>query len=284
MVFMKKKEIIICSSIIIICLLLIYFYYENTTLQITNYSISSSKIPSEFNDYKVIQISDYHNERSKRLNNDLIDKLKNEKPNIIVITGDFIDPYKFNKEPSINLIKEIKEIAPIYYVLGNHESQFSNFEEIKNRVEEQGVIILENETKIIEKGNSKINLIGINDPQMEHEKSVNDSTIIDKELEISNYNKNLFSILLSHRPETFKTYVKNNIDVVLTGHAHGGQFRIPFIGGIVAPNQGLFPKYTSGLFKENNTNMIISRGIGNSIIPVRINNRPELVVITLKNN
>lgn len=281
MVFMKKKEIIICSSIIIICLLLIYFYYENTTLQITNYSISSSKIPSEFNDYKVIQISDYHNERSKRLNNDLIDKLKNEKPNIIVITGDFIDPYKFNKEPSINLIKEI---APIYYVLGNHESQFSNFEEIKNRVEEQGVIILENETKIIEKGNSKINLIGINDPQMAHEKSVNDSTIIDKELEISNYNKNLFSILLSHRPETFKTYVKNNIDVVLTGHAHGGQFRIPFIGGIVAPNQGLFPKYTSGLFKENNTNMIISRGIGNSIIPVRINNRPELVVITLKNN
>lgn len=281
---MKKKEIIICSSIIIICLLLIYFYYENTTLQITNYSISSSKIPSEFNDYKVIQISDYHNERSKRLNNDLIDKLKNEKPNIIVITGDFIDPYKFNKEPYINLIKEIKEIAPIYYVLGNHEAQFSNFEEIKNRVEEQGVIILENETKIIEKGNSKINLIGINDPQMAHEKSVNDSTIIDKELEISNYNKNLFSILLSHRPETFKTYVKNNIDVVLTGHAHGGQFRIPFIGGIVAPNQGLFPKYTSGLFKENNTNMIISRGIGNSIIPVRINNQPELVVITLKNN
>ena len=78
--------------------------------------------------------------------------------------------------------------------------------------------------------------------------------------------------------------VENNIDLVLTGHAHGGQIRIPFIGGIVAPNQGLFPKYTSGLFTENNTNMIISRGIGNSIIPFRINNRPELVVITLKTN
>ena len=89
---------------------------------------------------------------------------------------------------------------------------------------------------------------------------------------------------LSPRPELFRTYVENNIDLVLTGHAHGGQIRIPFIGGVVAPNQGLFPKYTSGLFTENNTNMIISRGIGNSIIPFRINNRPELVVITLKTN
>ena len=284
MVFMKKKEIIICSSIIMSCLLLSYFYYENTTLQITNYSISSSKIPNEFNDYKIIQISDYHNERSNRLNKFLIEKLKNEKPDIIVITGDFIDPNRMHMEQSINFVKEIKGIAPIYYVSGNHEAKISNYEKWKNLLEEQEVIILENETKIIEKENSKINIIGINDPKMAHEKSVKNSTIINKELEISNYNKDLFSILLSHRPEVFRTYVENNIDLVLTGHAHGGQIRIPFIGGIVAPNQGLFPKYTSGLFTENNTNMIISRGIGNSIIPFRINNRPELVVITLKTN
>jgi len=278
---MKKRKIIILS-IIIICLLLIYFYYENTTLKTTNYTISSSKIPNEFNDYKIIQISDYHNERSNRLNKYLIDELKKEQPDIIGITGDFVDPYKISIDPSINLIKKIKEIAPIYYVSGNHEAESSNYEKIKNKLGEQGVIILENETKIIEKENSKINLIGINDPKMAREKSVDDSTIINKELEISNYNEKLFSILLSHRPEVFRTYVENNIDLVLTGHAHGGQIRIPFIGGIVAPNQGLFPKYTSGLFTENNTNMIISRGIGNSILPFRINNRPELVVITLK--
>ena len=215
MVFMKKKEIIICSSIIMSCLLLIYFYYENTTLQITNYSISSSKIPNEFNDYKIIQISDYHNERSNRLNKFLIEKLKNEKPDIIVITGDFIDPNRMHMEQSINFVKEIKGIAPIYYVSGNHEAKISNYEEWKNLLEEQGVIILENETKIIEKENSKINIIGINDPKMAHEKSVKNSTIINKELEISNYNKDLFSILLSHRPEVFRTYVENNIDFQL---------------------------------------------------------------------
>ena len=284
MVFMKNKEIIICSSIVMSCLLLIYLYYENTTLQITNYSISSNKIPNEFNDYKIIQISDYHNEKSNRLNKSLIEKLKNEKPDIIVITGDFIDPNRMHMKQSINFVKEIKGIAPIYYVSGNHEAKISNYEEWKNLLEEQEVIILENETKIIEKENSKINIIGINDPKMAHEKSVKNATIINKELEISNYNKDLFSILLSHRPELFRTYVENNIDLVLTGHAHGGQIRISSIGGIVAPNQGLFPKYTSGLFTENNTNMIISRGIGNSIIPFRINNRPELVVITLKTN
>ncbi len=87
---------------------------------------------------------------------------------------------------------------------------------------------------------------------------------------------------MSHRPEYFKTYVNSNIDLVLTGHAHGGQFRLPFIGGLVAPNQGLFPKYDSGLFTENNTNMVVSRGIGNSIIPVRINNRPEVIIINLQ--
>ena len=102
-------------------------------------------------------------------------------------------------EQSINFVKEIKGIAPIYYVSGNHEAKISNYEEWKNLLEEQGVIILENETKIIEKENSKINIIGINDPKMAHEKSVNNSTIINKELEISNYNKDLFSILYTSK-------------------------------------------------------------------------------------
>jgi predicted MPP superfamily phosphohydrolase len=91
-----------------------------------------------------------------------------------------------------------------------------------------------------------------------------------------------YSILLSHRPELFHIYVDNNIDLVLSGHAHGGQFRIPFIGGIVAPNQGLFPKYDAGLFGEKETNMIVSRGIGNSIIPFRFNNPPEIIIIELQ--
>ena len=92
-----------------------------------------------------------------------------------------------------------------------------------------------------------------------------------------------YIILLSHRPELFESYVSCNIDLVLSGHAHGGQFRLPFIGGLIAPDQGIFPKYDAGLFTNGSTNMIVSRGLGNSIIPIRFNNRPEVIVIELLN-
>ena len=93
--------------------------------------------------------------------------------------------------------------------------------------------------------------------------------------------ENAYSVLLSHRPELFETYAACDVDLVLSGHAHGGQFRLPFVGGLIAPNQGLLPKYDAGLFTDGNTNMIVSRGIGNSIISIRFNNRPEIVLIEL---
>lgn len=283
---MKKRKIILLISIILVVFLLVlYLYFENVFLEVSNYDIVSDKLPKEFNNFKIIQISDYHNSKTKKLNKDLIDTIKNEKPNMIVITGDFIDSRDTNIDVAIDLIKNINGIAPIYYVTGNHEARvIVNYKELKENMEEQNVIVLENETEVIEIGENKINIIGINDPQMVNENLIEDSSIIDKELEVSNYDSTLFSILLSHRPETFGTYVDNNIDLVFSGHAHGGQIRLPFIGGIIAPNQGVFPKYTNGLFKENNTNMIVSRGLGNSIIPLRVNNRPELVIVTLKNN
>ena len=92
-----------------------------------------------------------------------------------------------------------------------------------------------------------------------------------------------YTILLSHRPELFDLYVETEMDLVFSGHAHGGQFRLPFVGGLVAPNQGFFPKYDAGQFNEENTTMIVSRGVGNSIIPIRFNNRPEIVLVTLRN-
>lgn len=116
---------------------------------------------------------------------------------------------------------------------------------------------------------------------MKHSHYETDENIIEFELDSIDYNKDNYTILLSHRPELFEIYVDNDINLVLTGHAHGGQIRIPFIGGLIAPNQGLFPKYTNGKIEQDDTTMIVSRGIGNSILPFRINNRPELVLITL---
>ena len=280
------KKITIIFSIICLLLILcgIYFYFENTTLEVSTYQIASNKIPNEFNSYKIIQISDFHNITSSKLTKKLIAEIKNQKPNIIVITGDLIDSTKTNVDIAIDMIKEIIEIAPIYYVTGNHEARTNEYDNLKSQMIELGVKILENEAQEIQLNNSTINILGINDPSFNKERDILDSEIVKSNMENIRYNEDDFTILLSHRPEVFKIYVEKNIDLVFTGHAHGGQIRLPFIGGIIAPNQGTFPEYTDGIYREKDTTMVVSRGIGNSIIPFRVNNRPELMIVELKSN
>ena len=277
---MKKKVIIIIF--IIVVLLSYYLYFQNTELQVSSYDIVDNRIPKEFNEYKIVQVSDFHNTKSNRLTDDLVKEIKIQKPNIIVITGDLIDSNKTDVDVAISFIKRLKNIAPTYFITGNHEASISEYENLKEKLESEDVIVLENKTEVLEIADTKINLIGINDPNMFYQPYASDNEKIKSELIEANYDKNNYSILLSHRPELFDTYVNNELDLVLTGHAHGGQIRIPLVGGLVSPNQGFFPKYTSGIFKEDNTSMIVSRGIGNSIIPFRVNNRPELVIVKLK--
>ena len=279
----RKTIIIILISIILLFFIGLYLYFENNYLQVSIYTVESSKIPKDFTGFKIVQISDFHNTKFKKLTNDIIKEIKNSNPNIIVITGDLIDAYKTNIDIAISFVEKINDIAPIYYVTGNHEARIENYEEFKNKLEENKVTILDDKLEVIKKDNSEINLIGIDDPSFNFNTYSDDSTIVEDNLTSIQFDKNKFNILLSHRPELIDTYAKNNFDLVLTGHAHGGQIRIPFIGGLIAPNQGLFPKYTSGAYEMGNTKMIVSRGIGNSILPFRINNRPELVVIELKN-
>ncbi len=282
---MKKKTVIIISIIIAILVLFgLYLHYQNTKLQISNYSVIDNDIPADFDNYKIVQVSDFHNTKSKTLTRDLIEAIKEQRPDIIVLTGDLIDSNKTDVEAAINFIKSINNVAPIYYVSGNHEANISSYTQIKEQLAENRVVILDNKTEVLKINKSEINLIGIDDPEMADENMVSDSEIIKSELDRAKYNENKYSILLSHRPELFDTYVNKGLNLILTGHAHGGQIRVPFIGGIIAPNQGFFPKYTNGMFVEGKTMMIVSRGIGNSILPFRINNRPELVIITLNNN
>lgn len=278
-----KRIVIVIIIISLFFLLSFYLYYENNKLQVSNYEIINKRIPSEFNNYKIVQISDFHNTKSKILTNDLIKKIKNIKPNLIVLTGDLIDSKKLFIDVSINFIKKIKDIAPIYYVYGNHEAKITNYKELENELRKNNVIILDNKTEVLNINDAFINIIGVSDPSFSANTYIDDSTIIKDELKGIEYDYHNYTILLSHRPELFDTYVSENIDLILTGHAHGGQIIIPFIGGLIAPNQGLFPKYTSGVFNKGDTTMIVSRGIGNSILPFRINNRPELVVINLHN-
>jgi len=285
---MKKRTAIILTIIIIsivsvsACLSGLYLHYENTALQVSYYNIVNARVPRDFNNYKIIQISDFHNTKAKSLTGDLITEIEDQKPDLIVLTGDFIDLRRTDIDVSIEFIKNIKDIAPIYFVSGNHEANCGGYSTLKEKLKENNVNILDNKVETLKINDSVINLIGIDDPRMSHESSVSDSLIVKTELENINYDKNNYSILLSHRPELVDVYAEKELDLVLTGHAHGGQIRIPFIGGLFAPDQGLFPEYTNGTFVRNNTEMVVSRGIGNSILPFRINDRPELVVVTLK--
>ncbi|MCD4817793.1 MAG: metallophosphoesterase [Candidatus Cloacimonetes bacterium] len=250
-------------------------YLGNNWIQITTYNITSSKLPNDFHDFKILQISDLHNKKFGKDNNILTNNIKKIKPDIILITGDLIDYKKSDINIAIKLISQIKEIAPIYFVNGNHEWWSGKAKKLENKLIEENVTILNNKIISISRGKSEIVLIGVDDPEgfSSHNEYIN------KLKELSNEK---FSILLSHRAEDFALYVKNNYDIVFAGHAHGGQIRIPFIGGLVSPNQGFFPEFTSGIHEKGNTRMIISRGLGNSIIPVRIFNRPELVVVNIR--
>ena len=278
------KRIIIISLIVILLLFCgFYLYFQNTALQVTKFFIVDSKIPKSFNNYRIIQLSDFHNTTSKKLTNQLVEEITKEEPNIIVITGDLIDSRRTNVDVVINFLGKIKDIAPIYYVSGNHESRISEYETLKKEMNGLGINLLDNKVIEIQKKDDIINLIGIDDPSFSNTIEVDDCEIIEDQIKSVNYDENFYTILLSHRPEAFKTYVNENINLIFSGHAHGGQIRLPFIGGIFVPNQGFFPKYTSGKYEEKNTTMIVSRGIGNSLFPFRINNRPELIVVELKN-
>lgn len=271
---------------IIIMLLLgvpLFCLWQNNSIVTTKINYQNDKIPKEFIGYKIVQISDLHNKKFGNMQEKLLSKIEKAKPEIILITGDLIDKNRTDIEVAMDFIKGVIKIAPVYYVPGNHEALSPYSEELMQNLKAAGVYVLDNSSEQIEKDGVAIELIGVIDPNFMTYNNLEGSSTqqLNNKLKLLSEEKQSFKILLSHRPELIELYAENKIDLVFTGHAHGGQFRIPFVGGVVAPNQGLFPKYTSGSYNLDNTTMIVNRGLGNSIIPIRIFNRPEIIVVTL---
>ena len=276
----KKKTICVLSGILLI--LIVWTAWGNAALELNTYTISSRGLPDAFDGYRIAQVSDLHNAEFGDGNQRLLDMLREAEPDMIAITGDLIDSRKTNIAVALAFAEEAVRIAPCYYVSGNHEARVPEYRELKAGLEAAGVTVLDDARVEIEISGKSITVIGVNDPSFHADYLTSDAAVMDRQLSELPSEDADFTILLSHRPELFDTYVAHNMDLVLTGHAHGGQFRLPLIGGLLAPNQGLFPKYDDGLYSEGNTNMIVSRGLGNSIIPFRFNNRPEVVLIELK--
>ena len=283
MIAKKKKFIFPAVVAIVLVALVIGIAWGNTALELNTYTISSSKLPQSFDGYRIAHVSDLHNTEMGKNNEKLLAMLRDADPDMIAITGDLIDSRNTDIEVALKFVREAVKIAPCYYVTGNHEARVNEYGELKAGMETAGVTVLEDVRTEISMEGATITLIGVNDPSYQTDYLFGDSeTVLNTKLEKLHTENGEFTVLLSHRPELFDTYADHGLDLVLSGHAHGGQFRLPFFGGLVAPNQGFFPEYDAGIYTEGNTNMLVSRGIGNSILPFRINNRPEVILIELQ--
>lgn len=253
----------------------VFLYWQNNGLMLTELEYKGN-VPSPFDGYRILQVSDLQNKTFGRSQEPLLRKMSEAGPDIIVITGDLLDRNRTDLESAVYFVREAKKIAPVYFVSGNHEHQSGEWELLEERLLQEGVVVMDNGKSVIMRDGETITLIGLSD------KSVN--PYFRQALHTLMAGENGLTILLSHRPELLETYTGEGVKLVFSGHAHGGQLRLPFLGGLFAPHQGFFPQYTSGVYRKGGTTMVVSRGLGNSTFPVRFCNRPEIVLVTLKNS
>lgn len=265
----------------LVCILLLglWVLYGNVSLQTTVYEIEIAEEYAKLDDFTIVQISDLHNARFGKEQARLLATVREQEPDIITVTGDLVDSSHTDIDVAMEFIEQAVEIAPVYYVTGNHEGWLGGaYSELETRMETAGAFVLNDVMYSGQFEGLDLNIAGVHDPDMPG----NNIVLTKQTIQALTCDAEGYTILLSHRPELYDTYVSSGANLVLAGHYHGGQFRIPFIGGVIAPGAGFFPEYAEGTFTEGNMTMVVSRGLGNSVIPVRINNRPEVVVVKLQ--
>jgi len=295
-------------AILLLLVFVLVTVVQNYTIILTEYDVQTDKWEAGV-ELNIVQLSDVHFISSGRQAHRLLELVGKAEPDMIAITGDLIDTPKYTEQvneniandtdnpigrETIDFCKALVEIAPTYLIYGNHE--MSLLDDPENNafmlaLQEAGVEIINNEARLLDLGGNMINLLGVQDPSTLYKDAVYAHKELDNKGKVQVILDDLFkridsgnyTLVLCHRPEYFQLYTEYDMDLLLAGHAHGGQFRLPFLKeGLVAPGQGFFPDYTSGEYKSDDFTMIVSRGIGNSIVPVRIFNTPEVVKITVR--
>ena len=271
------------AVLLILLGMIFWLLWANRALEQTSYTISSGKLPDAFDGFRIVHISDLHNAEFGQDNEKLLKMIAKAQPDLIAITGDLIDSRRTDMDIALRFAEEAVKIAPCYYVTGNHESRLDDYDELRAGLRIRGVTVLEDACVNLERDGAFVTLLGVDDPVFSSAYSTEEGNeLMNEKLPELLQGSAPFTILLSHRPELLDAYVQHGLGLVLTGHAHGGQVRLPWLGGLYLPGEGFFPELDAGMFAENGTTMIISRGIGNSVIPLRVNNRPEVVVIELQ--
>ncbi len=254
----------------------------DTRLEVTHLNVTSSRIPDEFDGFVIVHISDYHCDTVPGL----LEAIRCESPDVILTTGDMADD-EGSYTPSVRLFKHLLQIAPTFAVTGNHDLWRSDYDKYERELDSLGVLTLRNKTTYIEKNGALIALSGIDDPFTRNGQTMTER--VENSLSELNIDTNMYNILLFHRANMLDLLKDRGFDLILSGHMHGGQFRLPVSGqGMLAPKSGwgsnspmLFPKYFGGRYEHKDTTMIVNRGLGNPMIIPRLFNRPEVTVIKL---
>ena len=272
-----------------------FYKYETESLDITKYEIENEKIPKEFNNFKIVQISDLHNKSFGKYNKRLLEKIDSQNPGIVVITGDLVEGDNKNFDVALNLIDELLKKYKVYHIIGNHEqkSLIKKHKELYktyfDKLYKKNIVNLDNEKTKVEKDGKYINIYGLIIPleyypyffkNYENKNMKLEQDFINNKL--GEINRDEYNILLAHTPFFFEDYEKYGVDLVLSGHVHGGIIRLPKVGGLLSPNREFFPKYDFGKYIKNNTTMLLSKGLGGSKVLIRFACKPEIVSITLK--
>ncbi len=259
----RKPKFKICVPLFLILwtVFCIFSLYQNYHLVVTEYEYES-----DF-DCTIVQISDLHNQFFGVGQKALLDEIKNADPDIIVVTGDVIDVSHTNYGLAKQFFEGAVKIAPVYYITGNHEVWLygEKFDAFLEDIEAMGVTFLDGETAALD----NMILAGTVDGREVREYNWEDETKL--------------KLLLAHEPSNYTNYKNTGADIILAGHVHGGQVIIPGKGGLLSPDFGFFPEFYGGEYTSDNSTMIVSRGLGNSVLPVRINDYPEIVVLKIKN-
>ena len=255
--------------IVVLVLGVIYLFVrrENNRLVTSQYYV-----PSDVkDDLTIVQLSDIHSKRFGPNNEKLIAQIKPLVPDMIVITGDMVHKWGDNVPAFVDSLAVLQKIAPVYAIPGNHEARIDEWPVLRDMLRKAGIRVIENDVAIFSKGGQRVSILGLNeatDPDIDQ--------LFERLNEIGG-----FRIVLSHFPLKFEEYQKYKFDLQLSGHAHGGQWRLPIIGGLYSPDQGLFPHYDAGMFEADDRVMVVSRGLGNSEFPLRLFNYPEVVCVNV---
>ncbi|HHY43702.1 MAG TPA: metallophosphoesterase [Coprothermobacter sp.] len=279
----KVRKKLILSSLLVcgIVVLLVVSTWEG--LVIRRYTLNSKKLT---NPVRLLVLTDLHSTMYGKNQSILLAKIRELKPDLVLLVGDIVDD-KRPMEGALQLLQALGSEYPCFYVTGNHEFWSGKAYEIKDSIRSFGITVLEGNCKTVEVQGQRIQICGVDDPDGFEEESFFRTEISpgwDQELEKceAQLDAGAYSILLSHRPERVQYYAQIGFDLVVAGHAHGGQIRIPgLLNGLYAPNQGLFPKYGGGSYDLGGSTMIVSRGLSKSILP-RVFNPPEIVVVDLE--